>query len=189
MLLAPTWGENSILKKFGSSIIDKLLNTGNNLIIRPHPQSYISEKKLLDDLKDKYKNYDIEWNNDFDNFDVLNRADIMISDYSGVIFDYALVFDKPVVYTDVKFDNSPYDAWWVDYKLWSFTILGKLGVKLTEENFENLKTIIDDSLDNEELRLGREQARSETWNFIGNKGERAVDYIINKYNELKLFNN
>ena len=31
----------------------------------------------------------IEWNRDADNFEVLRKSDIMISDYSGVIFDFA----------------------------------------------------------------------------------------------------
>lgn len=187
ILLAPTWGENGILKKYGYRLIEKLLNTNYNLIIRPHPQSFISEKELLDNLMSRYSN--IEWNSDSDNFEVLNRADIMISDYSGVIFDYALVFDKPIIYTDVRFDNSQYDAWWVDYTLWSFNILDKLGEKLSEDNFDNIKMIIDDCLNNEKYKLGRDRARRETWNYIGDKGVRAVDYIINKYNELKQINN
>ena len=38
----------------------------------------------------------LEWNRDTDNFNVLNRSDILISDFSGVIFDFSLVYDKPV---------------------------------------------------------------------------------------------
>ena len=39
----------------------------------------------------------LEWNRDTDNYEVLKRADILISDFSGVIFDFALVYDKPVI--------------------------------------------------------------------------------------------
>ena len=49
-----------------------------------------SEKEMLDSLMSKYP--DLEWNFDNDNFDILNRADLLISDFSGVIFDFALVF-------------------------------------------------------------------------------------------------
>ncbi|MBO6119343.1 MAG: CDP-glycerol glycerophosphotransferase family protein [Lachnospiraceae bacterium] len=181
VLLAPTWGDNGILKRFGTSIIGKLIDTGYNIVIRPHPQSYISEKEMLDNLMSKYNGKNIEWNNDTDNFDILNRSDILISDYSGVIFDFTLVFDKPIIYTDVKFDNSVYDAWWVDYKLWSFRILEKLGHKLTEDNLNDLRNIIDECLCDEKYRIGREEARNETWQNMGDNGKIAVDFIINKY--------
>jgi CDP-glycerol glycerophosphotransferase (TagB/SpsB family) len=63
----------------------------------PHPQSFILEKELVDRLMAKYS--DIEWNRDTDNFDALNRSDILILDFSGVVFDFALVLNKPVIYT------------------------------------------------------------------------------------------
>ena len=42
VLLAPSWGESAILKKYGGRIIDTLLATGYHIIIRPHPQSFPS---------------------------------------------------------------------------------------------------------------------------------------------------
>ena len=95
VLLAPSWGPSSILNKFGSRMIDALLNTGYHIIIRPHPQSYTSEKEMLDALMNRYPSDDrLEWDSSNDNFEVLRRSDILISDYSGVIFDFSLVFDK-----------------------------------------------------------------------------------------------
>ena len=40
------------------------------------------------------------------NIDVLNEADILISDFSGVVFDFSLVFNKPVIYTEPSMDWS-----------------------------------------------------------------------------------
>ena len=51
----------------------------------------------------------VTWNRDNDNFEILKKADIMISDFSGVMFDFALVFDKPIIYADTSFDASVYD--------------------------------------------------------------------------------
>lgn len=44
---------------------------------------------------------------------------------SGVIFDFALVYDKPIIYTDTKFDISPYDAWWLDKEIWTTDALSR----------------------------------------------------------------
>ena len=81
VLLAPSWGPSSILSRYGADFIDELLKTGYQIIIRPHPQSFTSEKEMLDKLMAKYPDsQQLQWNSDNDNFEVLRRSDIMISD-------------------------------------------------------------------------------------------------------------
>lgn len=182
VLLAPSWGKSSTLNKYGEKIIDKLIETGYKIIVRPHPQSFTSEKDMLDRLMNKYPN--IEWNKDSDNFDVLNKSDILISDFSGVIFDFSLVFDKSIIYADTSFDKSPYDAYWLDEELWTFKILPKLGNELNETNINNLKELIDDTLTNDKYSKGRQLARQEAWNNKDNAAKDIVDYMVNKQKEL-----
>ena len=47
VLLAPSWGDSGILNKKGEPFIESLIQTGYKIIIRPHPQSKVSEKELL----------------------------------------------------------------------------------------------------------------------------------------------
>ena len=185
VLLAPSWGPSAIFSKFGGKIIDQLVAEGYHVIIRPHPQSYTSEKAMIDGLMQAYPESDqIEWNRDNDNFEVLKRADILISDFSGVIFDFTLVFDKPVIYADTKFDKGVYDCWWLDTPYWTFETLPKIGQQLTDENFEKLGSLIEQCLQDEKYAQGRDQARAETWVYPGEGAVRAADYLENKVREL-----
>lgn len=179
VLVAPSWGPSAILSKYGSEIIDELLKTDYKIIIRPHPQSFISEKQLIEILMAEYPNSDkLTWDRSNDNFEVLREADILISDFSGIIFDFALVFDKPVIYADTSFDKGPYDAWWLNEELWTFETLPKIGVQLSPEALPQIGNIIDNSLNSLELKAGRATARSETWCNIGNAASAAADYLI-----------
>ena len=185
VLLAPSWGQSAIFSVYGGKILDVLLKTGYHIIVRPHPQSFKSEKELLDKLMKEYPDsQQLEWNRDTDNFEVLRRSDILISDFSGVIFDFALVYDKPVIYTDPKFDTSLYDAWWLKTPLWTTTALPRLGRELTEDNMDHLKELIDSCLTDAQYAEGRSQVKKETWEHIGEGAERTADYLINKYEEL-----
>ncbi|HHW45398.1 MAG TPA: CDP-glycerol--glycerophosphate glycerophosphotransferase [Clostridiales bacterium] len=185
VLLAPSWGESAIFKKYGGKIIRVLLDTGYHIIVRPHPQSFTAEKDLIEALMKEFPESErLEWNRDNDNFNVLKRADILISDFSGVIFDFSLVFDKPVIYADTEFDKSPYDCWWLDKPLWTFETLPRIGEKLTHDNLDSLKEMIDRCLNDPKYAEGRKQARSETWAYPGEGAARAADYLINKYQEL-----
>ena len=182
ILVAPTWGVNSILNRYKEKIIDALIRTGFKVIIRPHPQSWVSELDILNDIMNKCP--DIEFNRDADNFDVLNKSDILISDYSGVIFDFALVFDKPIIYSNVDFDDSPYDAHWLSEEPWTFRILPKIGKQISESDFDNFKEFIDDSLNNPEYKKMRKEVINEAWNNIGRSASAVCDYMIEKQKEL-----
>lgn len=186
ILLAPSWGPSAILSRYGARMIQALLATGYHIIVRPHPQSLTSEKSLLDSLMQQFPESDqLEWNRDNDNFDVLNRSDLMISDFSGVIWDFTLVYDKPVIYADTTFDKGVYDCYWLDEELWTFETLPRVGMQLAEEDLENLKERIDACLTDEELLKGREQAREETWQNIGHGAEAAAEYLIKKVAEIQ----
>ena len=185
VLLAPSWGKSGILSKYGAKFIELLIDTGYNIIVRPHPQSYTSEKDMMDELMSKFpENDNFKWDRESDNFNSLMNSDILISDFSGVIFDYTLVFNKPVIYTDTEFDKSPYDACWVDDELWTFKILPEIGQVLNEDNFEDIKTIIDNTISSEKFSKGRDQARNETWCHMGEGTVRSVDYVMKKLETL-----
>lgn len=178
ILLAPSWGPSSILNRYGSKAIDALLSTGYKIVVRPHPQSKISEKEMLDSFMKKYP--DLEWNFDNDNFDILNRADLLISDFSGVIFDFALVFGKPIIYADTSFDKSPYDAWWLDEEMWKFKVLPNLGKQLKEEDLNNVKPLLDECLTSKAIKENIEQVKDECWEYRGNSAVNIVNYMIKK---------
>ena len=185
VLLAPSWGSSAIFARFGSKIISELLKTDYHIIIRPHPQSAKSEKDMLDKLMAEFPDSDrLEWNYDRDNYEVLKRSDILISDFSGVLFEFSLVYDKPVIYTNADFDQSPYDSWWLNEKLWTFTVLPDLGAELTEDNFENLASVIDDCLNNPRYKEGRQAAREQTWANYGHGAEAVADYLTAKIKEI-----
>lgn len=187
ILLAPSWGPSSIFVKYGSRIIDELLKTGYHIIVRPHPQSYISDKKVLEEIMNKYPTTDqLEWNKDNDNFDVLNRSDLLISDFSGVIYDFALVYDKPIIYADTSFDKSIYDACWLDEEMWTFTTLRNIGEKLDDSNITNIKELIDNCLTNPRYKQGRDKARSEAWQNQGNATKDTVKFLIDKYKQIEI---
>ena len=185
VLLAPSWGPSALLAVYGGKIIEVLLQTGYHVIVRPHPQSFTAEKELMDKLMAEFPESDqLEWNRDLDNSSVLRRSDIMVSDFSGVIFEFSLIYNKPVIYTDPDFDLSPYDAWWLDRPLWTASALPRLGRCLTEENMPHLKDLIDECLTDPRFARGRDEVKAETWMYPGEGAKRAADYLTGKLEEL-----
>ena len=188
VLIAPSWGANAILSKFGADFLSSVKKTGFKIIIRPHPQSITSEKEMLDSLMKQFPNSEkFEWNFDNDNFDCMNKASILITDFSGIIFDFSFLFDKPLIYADTKFDSGIYDAaWFENEKLWRFKVLEKIGIPLKAEQFNDMKTVIEKALSDNSLKSGREEVINEAWMNRGESAKKIADYLIEKQKTIQV---
>ncbi len=179
VLVSPSWGNVGVLKRYGERLLDPLSETGWKIIIRPHPQSKKSEADMLARLEERYKNNpNVEWDYNRDNIYSMKRADIMISDFSGIIFDYTFLCDKPVMYVNTEMDLRPYDAYDLQKKLWQFEILEKMGIKLEEKDFSRIKEVIQNASDSPVLAEQRKIAKETAWMNIGHAGEKIADYMI-----------
>ena len=181
VLLAPSWGKDGILTKYGSKIIEALKSTDFEIIVRPHPQTISSEKDVIEPLLKAYPESDkFHWNYDNDNFSVLAKSDIMITDFSGIILDYTFVFGKTLIYADTSYDTAPYDAAWFNETNWRLQILPELGTRLDENDFPNMKKIIEKAMQNKTFEENRKRISDEAWQNKGNAAKLVVDYLIQK---------
>lgn len=178
VLVAPSWGPSALLSKYGAKLLEALAQTDFEIIVRPHPQTLVSEQAVLKPLTEKFSEF--EWNYDNDNFAVLDKADILITDFSGIIFDYALVFGKPVIYSINDFDTAVYDADWLDKPKWSIQILPALGIELNSAEFGKIGEVINEAISSDVLKSGREKILAECWSNVGNSASCIVDYLVQK---------
>lgn len=183
VLVSPSWGSSALLSKYGEKLLDPLLATGWRVIVRPHPQSKKSEKEMLDRLTEKYKDTtNLEWDYERDNIYAMKKSDIMISDFSGIIYDYTFLCDKPVMYVNADLDLRPYDAFDLEggKNIWQFDTLKKIGIELKEEQFNNIKEVIQTASDSKELADLRHKAKAEAWMNEGLAGEKIAEFMISK---------
>ena len=178
ILIAPSWGMNCLFRRFGENLLDNIVNSDYNIIIRPHPQSLISDKDIIDKFQNRYKyKNNVEWDFNRVNIYSLSKADIMISDFSGVIFDYAFLFEKPVIIPSFTFDKRGTDAIEIDEEVWTFETIPKISFKLDENNFSNISQIIEDSINNETLKNNILKAKEEAYMYEGQASKRAAQFL------------
>lgn len=178
VLLSPSWGTNAILTRYGTDLLDPLIQTGFHVIVRPHPQTRQTEQHVLEPLIKRYENFsNIEWDNNSENLLSLSRADIMISDFSGIIFDYVFLFNRPFLYVNQDFDWSPFDSYEIEEAPWMFRILPEIGIELQRDYFENIETILKNAVKDESFLKGRIKAREIAWQHQGESAQRVVDYL------------
>ncbi|MCL2242945.1 MAG: CDP-glycerol glycerophosphotransferase family protein [Treponema sp.] len=179
VLVSPSWGNSALLSVFGEKLIEPLLVTGWRIIIRPHPQSLITEKNLINSLMDKYKeNTNIEWDYNHENIYSLSKSDIMISDFSGIIFDYVFLFNKPVIVNIQDLDFNRLDAQDLQHEPYFLQAIKKIGTQIDVNTFGNIKEIISNISHDSRMQLIREEIKNIMWQYRGESSKRVADFMI-----------
>lgn len=184
VVVAPTWGESSLLNRYGTKLIDKLLENKHKIIIRPHPQSLKVEIKLINQLKEMYENNElISWDFSPDNLETLAKSDVMISDFSGVIFDYAFLLNKPFIFVNEKINREIYDMSDCEKPLFALNKIKDLGLELKEENFDEIGSMIENIIQDENFINRANELKNIIWKEQGKSAENIVNYLIQKQKE------
>lgn len=187
VLVAPSWGASGILSKYGEKLLTPLVQTGWNIIVRPHPQSKTSEADMLKKLEVKYKNCkNLFWDYEAESIASLSKADIMISDFSSVIFDYCFLFDKPFLYCNNEFDHRPYDSGDLKETPWKFSVLQDIGVELNPDSFNSIENVIMSACENNILKTNRAKAKDTAWQNRGAAGEAVYEFLTKKCSEVRM---
>ena len=185
VLVAPSWGATSLLNRFGPKLLDALIAAELDVTLRPHPQSFTAEPELIRSLQSKYPESDrFHWNTDSDNFNVLSNSDILISDFSGVICDYAFIFERPVLYSGDMPDRAKQDEAWLDEPYWGTVVLPRVGRELKVEDLPAVGAIVREMVSSDAYRASIRAVRDVYWQNRGKASEKVVDYILNKVKEL-----
>ncbi|MDR2551682.1 MAG: CDP-glycerol glycerophosphotransferase family protein [Treponema sp.] len=179
VLVSPSWGASSLLRLYGEKLLDPLVKTGWRIILRPHPQSRTAERTTLERLAERYKNTaNLEWDDNNENIYSLAKSDVMISDFSGIIYDYVFLFDKPVLWTTKSMDMRPNEAYNLEREPCYLQMLKKIGMELDVSNFDSIGKCISGLAGNAGLQEGRRETREMMWHFRGESGKRIADFMF-----------
>lgn len=188
ILYAPTWGlERSSFFKTGKKFVYDLLKAGYTVIFRPHPQFYTSHKEELQNFLDTVKdNKNFILSNEPSPLIALTNSDLMISDYSGVVLDYAYLYQRPILLSTSTTSSNGYEAEELPIEF-SFDekAIQTLGHELSLEESADICKTVDRFLKNKNEVKDQiiEFRNSNLFNF-GNAGKKAAEVLIAIENNL-----
>lgn len=116
VLIAPSWGANNVLAEQGQDLIAALADADYRVVVRPHPaffeSIYPEGQKIVAAIEKQFKGADnVILEKSITSEDSFMEADLMISDWSGASFEYALGTARPVLFLDVppKVNNPDWE--------------------------------------------------------------------------------
>jgi YidC/Oxa1 family membrane protein insertase len=109
ILVAPSWQKDNILESCLDQTLAPLLETGYDIIVRPHPETVKRFPALIRDLEDRYGDR-LEVQKDFSSNRTVYTADLVITDWSSIAQEFSYATGKPSLFinTPMKILNPDY---------------------------------------------------------------------------------
>ena len=106
VLVAPSWGRDNLLASVGAELIMSLADAGFRTIVRPHPaffeSIYPGGEAIVASLEALCAHRsNVVFEKSITTENSFLEADLMVSDWSGAGFEYALGTERPVLFVDV----------------------------------------------------------------------------------------
>lgn len=185
VLIAPSWQKDNIVDLCLDEILDSLKEENLKVIVRPHPQHVRHMKDKFENMKEQFKdNKNIEIQTDFSSNSTVFNADLLITDWSGIAFEYAYTTKKPVLFVDtpMKIMNPDYKKIDVEpFNIWSRNEIGQV---VPVEECKNINKVVNQMLDdNLKYEEKIDKLVKESVYNLGNSAEVGATYIINAIQE------
>lgn len=185
ILIAPSWQKDNIVDSCLEKILDSLADSGYEVTVRPHPQQVRLQQEKMDRLKERYaKNPDIEIQTEFSSNSTVFEADLLITDWSGIAYEYAFTTKKPVLFVDtpMKVMNPEYrriDT--VPINIWMRDVIGdRLNPEKAEEADDKVRSLLEQkSAYHDKI----EKFVEEYVYHLGNSAEVGATYIVRTIQE------
>ena len=179
VLITPSYGKNNLLETCGINLIDILLKSKFKVMLRPHFRTLKESPELISRIIKKFENNP----NFFFEEGIISKESFqnsmcLISDWSGISFEYAFTFNRQVIFIDVpqKILNPNYKD--IDLEPIEISIRKKIGKIFSPNNLEEIPIFIENIEDENSVSSKEiEKICLETVYNIGESAKIGAEYI------------
>ena len=185
VLIAPSWGKQNLLESVGIELVKILLDAGYHVTVRPHPMTIKKSPKIIKQIKEKFeKNPDFLLDTNTSSFEQLFSSYALITDWSGIGYEYAFGCERPVIYVDVpkKAHNKEYEK--IQLVPFETSIRDKIGEVVSPQNIKTIPEHIEFLYDHiNDFQNKIQKIRNDVIFNIGESGKVTANEIIRIINE------
>ena len=185
VLVAPSWQKDNIVDLCLDELLDKLRGHDYKIIVRPHPQHVRHMKEKFEGLKKQFEDDPmVEIQTDFSSNNTVFDADLVITDWSSIGFEYAFTTLKPVLFVDtpVKVMNEHYKE--INPNPFNVWIRDEVGEVVSPNKLDDVDKLVAKMLKNQKsYSKSIEKMKNEYVYNIGSSGKVGAEYIINSVKE------
>ncbi len=181
ILIAPSWGRQGLLETIGEVVVEALLqDSTHHVTVRPHPRTRTLSPRAIEALERRFGGISrFELETDVAGSDSLVQSHIMVTDWSGAGLEFALAFQRPVLFVDLprKVNNPAYER--LGLEPIEVALREQLGEVLSVQELDSLPRVIAGMLRHRDSYVDSIcGARNSTVFNLGRSGRAAAEYLV-----------
>lgn len=179
VLIAPSWQKDNIVDSCLDQLLQLLKELNYNIIIRPHPQEVRLKREFIEAIKQKYNHPNIYFQDDFSSDQFIFDADILITDWSDISWEFAFTTRKPVLFinTPMKVMNPDYQK--IDTVPINLALRNEIGLSIEVDDIDRIPQLIDKLIsEKDDYKAKITQIYNDNVFNIGHAAEIGGQYII-----------
>ena len=184
ILIAPSWNEDNILDSCADELIRNLLKDGRKITVRPHPEYVKRFGPKMNALMDRWKEQTGEhlvFETDFTSNESLYEADVLITDWSAIAYEYSYTTGKPTLFinTKMKVLNPNWER--IGITPLRISLRNAIGRSLDKDQLDRAEEVIAEMESHpEEWKEKIFRVREKNIFNLGAAGKTAAEYIISR---------
>lgn len=182
ILIAPSWQEDNMLDLCIDKILQRLLGRGYRIILRPHPQYVRHFGDKLKILENKYAEYsDFVLQTNFSSNDTVFNADILMTDWSGIAYEYSFTTLKPSLFinTPMKVMNPDYKE--INVVPFDIEVRNEMGISIELDELDKINDAVEELLSKDIFSEEKMKMMREKYLYnVSRSAEVGAKYIIDR---------
>ncbi len=182
ILIAPSWNEDNILDSCVDELIRNLKGKDRVITVRPHPEYVKRYGPRMNALMERWASEtgkNLIFETDFSSNQSLYEADILITDWSGIAYEYSYTTGKPTLFINTKM-KAPNPNWEkIGITPLEISLRDQIGRSLNKDQLDQADQVIAEMAEHpEEWAESIARVREKNIFNPGRCGETAADYIL-----------
>lgn len=189
ILIAPSWQEDNLLDSCVDKLIEELLSDKYHITVRPHPEYSKRYGEKLKLLVEKYKDIPesrLTFELDFTVNKSIYSSDLLITDWSGIAYEFAFATKRPVLFvnTKMKVENPDWEE--IGETPAEIYLRPKIGVALEKDELDRTAKAVSSLIEkSEEYHNLIDSIKREHLFSYGTNGVEGVKYILKRLSEMQ----
>ncbi len=184
ILVAPSWQPDNILDSCLECLISSVAKKDWEVIIRPHPEyikRYPGRMKEIQERLTSYWGRNLILETDFSSNETVYSADVLISDWSWIPYEFSLATLKPVIFINTKMKEANPNWNKIPLTPLNLSLRNEIGISVEKDQVKDIAEKIDMLLEGQTAYQDKILKIREKYLFnFGESGRAGGSYILKR---------
>jgi YidC/Oxa1 family membrane protein insertase len=148
ILIAPTWNEDNILDSCIDELLGGLLCDEYHVTVRPHPEYVKRYGSRMDAIVERWKDKvgeGLTFELDFSSNRSIYSSDLMITDWSGISFEFSFATKRPTLFVNTKMKVLNENWQKINCEPIEITLRDEIGISIDKSDVSKMGDIVKDT--------------------------------------------